>query len=184
MKGTLLLINLLLLRYCVAQSAFDNLLQQIERNNYDIKAQQERMDWKESAFNTNRFLSDPQVEYDYLFSNPASAGDQRELAITQQFDFPFVYKKKKDLFNQQRLQLQTEHKLFRQETLLQAKLLLLQQVWLNKRQAAIEERLKHTAQLVGLYERKMEQGEVTILDLNKSRLKLYTIRKDSAFNKY
>lgn len=166
----------------VSQSGFDSLLSEIKRNNKQIKSNALYLSARKAEFRTGLTLYDPQVEFDYLYGRPAEAGNQRDFAITQRLDFPTVYSRKKKLSDQQIIQAENQQKAFAQEILLEAKLLMLEWVYLNKKQLALVERARKTRLLQEAFEKKLNRGDLIILDMNKAKLQLVTIQSDSALN--
>jgi outer membrane protein, heavy metal efflux system len=165
------------------QAGFDSLLSQIRQNNKEIKANAAYWSARKAEYRTGLTLYDPQVEFDYLYGTPAEAGNQRDFAITQRLDFPTVYTRKKRLSEQQMLQADYQQKAFAQEIILEAKLLLLEWIYRNKKQVALSERARKTLQLKESFEKKLNRGEAIILDVNKARLQLVEIQNDSALNR-
>jgi outer membrane protein, heavy metal efflux system len=163
-----------------AQSNLQNVLGSIGKHNLDILINKKQVEWKTSLYNTDRFLPNPFIEYDYLPGSPPGAGIQKDFTITQEFDYPSVYSLKKQLYHQHSTLLNVEQQIFFQETMLQAKLLLLEKIWLNKKISFLRNRINQSRDLVEQYEKKMLLGEATILDVNKAKVHLYQISKESA----
>ncbi|HOZ91476.1 MAG TPA: TolC family protein [Bacteroidia bacterium] len=163
-----------------AQSDLIDLLKTIESNNKSIQTNKTFWEARNAEFKTGLTPYDPQVEYDYLLGSPAGAGNQRDFAVTQRLDFPTTYKRKKDLSIQQIAKTEYEQQVYRQDILLEAKLLILQAIYLNKKMTALNTRLIATTQLVKDYQKKADKGDVIILDLNKARLQLLNIQNEVA----
>jgi outer membrane protein, heavy metal efflux system len=160
----------------------DTVLSIIERNNKAIQSNKKYWEAKRAEFKTGLTPYDPQVEYDYLFGSPAGAGNQKDFSVTQRLDFPTTYKRKKELSNEQIAQTELQAKVYRQDVLLQAKLITIQIIYLNKKGAELNRRLANTQQLVQDYEKKLEKGDVIILDVNKAKLQLLNINNEVALN--
>jgi cobalt-zinc-cadmium efflux system outer membrane protein len=180
---TLYFCTYLFMQLALSQPAFDSLLSQIRVNNKEIKANAAYWSAQRAEYRTGLTLYDPQVEFDYLSGRPAEAGNQRDFAITQRLDFPTVYGRRKKLSDQQILRAEFQEKAFTQEILLEAKLLLLEWVYLNKRDAALAERARKTQELRDNFEQKLNRGDAIILDVNKARLQLLNIQNESALNR-
>lgn len=165
-----------------SQTGIDSLLVQVSKNNMAIQANREFQLARKAEFKTGLTPYDPKVEYDYLSGSPAGAGNQRDFTVTQQLDFPSVYKSKRALSNQQSLQADLQHRVFSQDILLNAKLEALELIYLNKKEAELKRRLARTQQLVADYQKKLDQGDVIILDVNKAKLQLLNIQQDVMLN--
>ena len=166
----------------VAQNSVDSILRSVERNNKSIQSNIKYWEARRAEFRTGLTPYDPQVEYDYLFGSPAGAGNQKDFSITQRLDFPSVYKKKRALSNEQIAQTDLQRRVFRLDVLAEAKELALELIYLNKKDAELNRRLKGTEQLVQDYQKKLDKGDVIILDVNKARLQLLNIQNEVVLN--
>jgi outer membrane protein, heavy metal efflux system len=166
----------------IAQSDVDRVLKSVETNNKAIQSNRKYWEARRAEFKTGLTPYDPLVEYDYLFGSPVGAGNQKDFSVTQRLDFPTTYKRKKELSNEQIAQTELQKKVYRQDILLQAKLLTTQIIYLNKKGAELNRRLANTQQLVQDYEKKLEKGDVIILDVNKAKLQLLNINNEVALN--
>ncbi len=166
----------------MAQNVVDSVLKQVERNNKSIQTNKKYWDAKRNEYKTGLTPYDPTVEYDYMWGSPVGAGNQRDFVVTQRLDFPTVYKRKKDLSGQQVAQSQFQQQVYRQDILLEAKLLSLQVIYLNKKTIEIKRRLFNTQNLVNGYQIKFDRGDATILDINKAKLQLLNIQNEAKLN--
>ena len=165
-----------------SQSPVDTILSSIQQNNKAIQTNKKYWEARKQEYKTGLTPYDPLVEYDYLFGSPADAGNQRDFSITQRLDFPTTYKQKRVLSKQQASQADLQHEVVRQEVLLNARLLVLELIHLNKRSAVLQQRELKTAQLVQDYQKKLDKGDVIVLDVNKARLQLLNIQNELALN--
>lgn len=166
----------------IAQDDVDSVLKQVERNNKSIQSNKKYWQAKQAEYKTRLTPYDPQVEYDYLFGSPVGAGNQRDFSITQRLDFPSVYKRENELSHQQIAQTLLQQQVYRQDVLLEAKLLTLQVIHLNKKGAELSRRLINTQKLVQDYQKKLDKGDVIILDVNKAKLQLLNIKNETTLN--
>ena len=165
-----------------SQTGIDSLLAQVSKNNKAIQANREYQLARKAEFKTGLTPYDPKVDYDYLSGSPAGAGNQRDFTITQQLDFPSVYRSKRALSNQQSLQSDLQHRVFTQDILLNAKLEALELIYLNKQALELKGRLVRSQQLVSDYQKKLDKGDAIILDVNKAKLQLLNIQQDVMLN--
>src|SRR5829696_8899345 len=164
---TIYIASCFLIPAAFAQADVDSLVKQVERNNKSIQTNKKYWEAKQAEFKTGLSPYDPQVEYDYLFGSPAGAGNQKDFSVTQRLDFPTTYKRKKELSNTQIAQTNLQQGVNRQDVLLEAKLVTIQIIYLNKKAAELRRRLANTQQLVQDYQKKLDQGDVVVLDVNK-----------------
>ncbi len=166
----------------ISQTTVDEVMSAVEKNNKSIQSNKKYWQAKQAEYKTGLTPYDPQVEYDYLFGSPVGAGNQKDFSITQRLDFPTVYKRKKELSGQQIAQTNLQQQVYRQDILLEAKLITLQIIYLNKKAAEFNRRLVNTQKLVKDYQKKLDNGDVIILDVNKAKLQLLNIRNETALN--
>ena len=164
------------------QSDVDRILKEIETNNKSIQANKKYWHARRAEFKTGLTPYDPQLEYDYMIGTPKEAGNQRDFSVTQRLDFPSTYKRKRELSGSQITQSEFQERVHRQDILLQAKLVALEIIYLNRKRAELKKRLANTQQLADDYGKKLDKGDATILDVNKAKLQLLNIGNVLALN--
>lgn len=179
MKRTLFFITVytLMSPALFGQTEIDSVLASISRNNKQLKVAQQYHAAAGQDYLTGITLSDPFVEYDYLGGSPASDGDVQEFKVTQAFDFPTAYGKKRKLADLQTGLLQTEYISQRQEILAEARKLYLDVVWYNRQLQWLMQRKTETAVHLQSFQKSMERGEGTILEVNKARIQLIAVER-------
>jgi outer membrane protein TolC len=178
MKNSLLVILAILsfgLGY--SQSNMDAVLAEIAKNNKTIQANTQYWSAQKVQYQTGNSLYNPTIEYDYLKGNPADAGNQTDIVVTQSFDFPTVYGKKNQLADQQILQADLYLQAANQALLLNAKMICIELVYRNKLQIPLAKRKEATEKWLDQFNKKLETGDGTILDVNKAEIQLLEIRK-------
>ena len=120
-------------------------------------------------FQTGLWLDDPQISYDWLKGFPNAAGNQNDLTVTQPFDYPTAYARRRKVANLRTGQLAFESQALRQDVLLEAKLSGIQLIYLNKRRSELTRRLREAEQFLSDYQQKYDARDATALDLNKAR---------------
>ncbi|MHB1107284.1 MAG: TolC family protein, partial [Lutibacter sp.] len=160
-----------------SQSNMDAVLAEIAKNNKTIQANTQYWSAQKVQYQTGNSLYNPTVEYDYLKGSPADAGNQTDIVVTQSFDFPTVYGKKNQLADQQILQADLYLQAANQALLLEAKMICIELVYRNKLQTPLAKRKKATEKWLAQFNRKLETGDGTILDVNKAEIQLLEIKK-------
>jgi outer membrane protein TolC len=178
MKNRLFLI-LAMVTFCLgySQSTIDNTIADIVKNNKTIQANTQYWNAQKVQYKIGNTLYNPTVEYDYLKGNPANAGNQTDIVVTQSFDFPSVYGKKNQLASQLDIQADLQLKVVNQELLLEAKKICIELVYRNKLQVPLVKRKEATEKWLVLFKKKLETGDGTILDVNKAEVQLLEIKK-------
>jgi outer membrane protein, heavy metal efflux system len=176
------IITCFLILHGSGQDDVQTVLKQVEANNKSIQTNRKYWEARRAELRTGLTPYDPQVEYDYLFGSPAGAGNQRDFSVTQRLDWPTTYKRKRELSSQQVNQTQLQEQVHRMDVLLEAKLLALEIIFYNKKAAELSRRLSQTQQLAEDYQKKLDKGDVIVLDLNKVKVQLLNIQNEAALN--
>lgn len=165
-----------------AQNNIDNLLFEITKNNKSIITNQQYWEAKKLQYKTGLTPYNPSVAYDYIIGTPASAGNQTELYILQSFDFPTTYIKKKQVADRQIIQADFQLTAYKQDILLKAKQYCIELIYFNKRQVELKKRLQNAEKLYNDYQKKLDKGDASSLDVNKATLQLLNLQNDLRLN--
>lgn len=166
----------------IAQSNMDAVLKSVEQNNKTLKTRQQYTSVKQLMLRTGLYPSNPRVNYDYMSGTPEGAGNQKDILITQEFEFPTVYFKQKQLAGLKSSAQDIESAVFRQNLLLEAKQVLIQIVHRNRLRSLLSERLRQGVELQKILEKRLEKGDAGMLDLNKSKLYALEVRQQFSEN--
>jgi outer membrane protein TolC len=161
-----------------AQNTLDAMLAQIEGNNLSLRTEKQRVDAAAKEFQTGLWLYDPQVGFDLMKGFPNSAGNQTDLTVTQQFDYPTAYSRRRRVASLRTGQLVFESQTLRQAVLLEAKLSGIQLIYLNKRRSELGRRLREAEQFLSNYQKKYDAHDATALDLNKARHQVLNLKTE------
>jgi len=165
------------------QSSLEKTLAEISKNNKTILANVQYWEVKKMEYKTGLTPYNPKVDYDYLSGSPAGAGNQTDFAITQAFDFPTSYAKKKKLSNEQIKQAEFQLNASRQDVLLEAKLICIELIYFNKFQSEVLKRKQNTEKWLSDFQAKLDKGDGNMLDVNKAKLQLIEINASFQENK-
>ena len=141
-----------------AQSATENVLSEIKKNNKTLIATTQYWEAQKLQYKTGLTPYNPTVEYDYLKGTPASTGNQEEFNVNQSFDFPSAYFKKNQLANQQTTQAEYKLTASRQDILLDAKKTCIQLIYHNKLQIRLVQQKQNIEKLFSAFKTKLEKG--------------------------
>lgn len=161
-----------------AQTNVDSVLSSISVNNKTILANEQFWEAEKLQFKVGLFPYNPKVDYDYLNGSPATAGNQTEFAVTQSFDFPTAYGKKKQLSNNQIAKAEFQLIATRQEVLLRAKNTAIELIYRNKLQKELMIRKQNTEKWLSDFQTRLDKGDGNILDVNKAKLQLIQINSE------
>ena len=171
MKRFLIAVSLVLIASAAkAEGSIGDVLKQIAQNNLTLKAlhhegEAEVLDIK--AANAPGGLS---VEYSPFFRSGYSGVAESELVVSQEIQFPTKYA---DRNKQAKMQKAVGGKVYeknRRDILLEAQLLCVDVIRLNKTLAMLGQRLRNSETLRQMYDKRMEAGDANILEVNKVKL--------------
>lgn len=190
MKRYIILTATLVAMSAAAQSPIESILQSVANNNNDIKATQQDVAAAQTELSAENCLENPTFEFEYLWGEKqVPGGNKYAFGIMQGFDFPTVYGQRRNLINAQVALGNAEMRYVRQNTLLDARNLCIEIVYLNKQIRIVREREKIAQALVDMYKTRLENGDANQLELNKveidrlsqsSRLKILVSQRNAA----
>ena len=190
MKRYIILTATLVAMSAAAQSPIESILQSVANNNNNIKATQQDVAAAQTELSAENCLENPTFEFEYLWGEKqVPGGNKYAFGIMQGFDFPTVYGQRRNLINAQVALGNAEMRYVRQNTLLDARNLCIEIVYLNKQIRIVREREKIAQALVDMYKTRLENGDANQLELNKveidrlsqsSRLKMLVSQRNAA----
>ena len=167
----------------LGQSQADVVLESIRRNNKTIQAGKLYYTAQNTIAKTGNTPQNPFVEYDHLYGTPAGAGTQKDFSVTQQLDFPTAYGYRFKVANSRIEQNAFLQKSAEQEVLLEAKKICIELVYQNKKEVAFERRFAINQKLYTDIKKKFDLQDATVLDLNKIKVQLATVKSDLILQK-
>ena len=171
MKRFLIAVSLVLIASAAwAEGSIGNVLKQIAQNSLTLKAlhhegEAEVLDIK--AANAPGGLS---VEYSPFFRSGYSGVAESELVVSQEIQFPTKYADRNKQAKMQKAVGGRVYEKNRRDILLEAQLLCVDVIRLNKTLAMLGQRLKNSETLRQMYDKRMEAGDANILEVNKVKL--------------
>lgn len=173
----LISVTLFLILNVSGQNNIETVLQDIEKNNMQLKALRELSSATKLENKTANNLANPEVEFTH---KPASKGEFAETGIeaTQSFDFPTAYKHRGQLISMQNKQVDLAYEVQKKEVLQKARSLIIDYIHQAKLLKIVKERANYAQELYTAYQKLFDSGEITILELNKTKLNLLDAQKD------
>ena len=148
----------------------DEILQQIARNNPQLHAQDKARNAEKIELKTSNNLDRTAVSYSPFFANGVQGIASSELVVSQDFDFPTLYAGRNKMIKKQTEVLDTRFESLRRDVLLDARLLCIQLVHQQKLATLLKRQHDCMARLTSHCETNLQQGNATVMDLNKTRL--------------
>lgn len=158
----------------------DSVLRRVETNNLELQIL--RLDNEASFWDTRsgNSLGDLSVEYSPFFLGGENGVVASELVVKQEFKFPTAYaagSKYTDINNEAN---ELKYKTMRRDILLNAKNLCLDLVYLGKLDSMIRVRSANADNLLMLFEKRIDEGDATALELNKIRMDRMNLNAEAA----
>ena len=155
-------------------TSLQTVLDKIEQNNTTLKAlrHEQEADRLQNRIGLN--LTNPEVEFHYLWGTQSSGATRKDFSVSQSIDWATLSGRKRKVAQRQNGMLDLQ---YRQEQIAlraESKRQLLELIYCNARCRQMEYRLAQAQILADGYARRMQQGDATQLDLNKSLLNLAT----------
>ena len=176
MKRNLILIILLSLSiYSYGQSSVDEVLQEIERNNPELKALAAEVEAERIANRAEALLDNPEVEFNYLWG-AENIGGRHDLRVSQAFDFATLSGLKSGKAATMDELSELKYRMQRREILLEARQACIDLVYYNALLSELNTHLSQSGTLVTAYEKRMAAGDATVLDLNKARIHFTSVQ--------
>lgn len=153
----------------------DTLMKKVLEQNRELKAAREAYQVSILEAGTGNTPSDPEVEFAYLFGNPSDLGNRIDFGISQQLDFPTSYIHRSKVKNILYSRAELEYVLIRQEVLLEAKQIWIEQIHLNQLHSMLSLRLQQAHTIQAHVESQVDVGELGHLALGQSNLMLASL---------
>ncbi len=161
--------------HVIAQKNVDDVLVQIEKNTTTLSALRKSADAQKVGNKTGIFLQNPELEFNYLWGNPANMGNRKDFSIRQSFDFPTAYKFKNQISDSKNEQTELEYRKQQKEILLQTRNICIDLIYANAMKLEYGKRLNHAQSIAKSYKLKFDAGDANILEYNKSQLNLLNL---------
>ncbi|MEJ8763650.1 TolC family protein [Phocaeicola sp. HCN-40430] len=164
-----------------AQNIAD-VLQSIERNNKELQAQLQLTEAAKMEVQTQNSLSDPTIDYSPFFAKGVDGVASSELVVSQEFDFPTLYAARRQSGKLQQEVLDRQQQAVRRTILLDAKNLCLDLIRLNQEKALLDARKKNADELLALFEKRLQEGDAGILEVNKIKMERMNVQTEVTQN--
>ena len=176
MRTIILIMVLMASVSLVAQENIDSILFSIEENNSTLKALREETNAQKLGNKTGIYLSDPDVEFGYLWGNPGKIGNRQDFSIKQTFDIPTLTGMRSRLAGNQNKLVELQYASERINLLLEAKQYCIYLVYYNGLKKELKVRLRHAQAIADAYRQRLDRGDASILEYNKVQLNLSTVQ--------
>ncbi|MCP4311231.1 MAG: TolC family protein [Bacteroidetes bacterium] len=160
--------------YTRAQES-DTLMKLVLEQNRSLKVARETFRTAILRAGTGNTPADPEVEFGYLFGEPANLGNKINIVVKQQLDFPTSYAHRSKLKKIRSSRAELEYLLVRQEILSETHRLWIEQLHLNQLSLLLNERLGRAKTIRDHVQAMMEVGEVGPMEYSQANLMLASV---------
>ncbi|WP_339740083.1 TolC family protein [uncultured Sunxiuqinia sp.] len=178
MKSLIYTILFLAVTFSGFTQSFEGFMQSVEQNNPRLMALDKWLEAEATLAKTGIYPDNPEVSYNYLFGSPEAIGDQKELEITQSFRLPGYYTSKSALQKLDYQQKQALAEKEKQEVLHAARRTYFSLVWLQKKEALLENRKENADKLLKLMKAGFDRGEISKPVYDKARIYAIGVQTD------
>lgn len=158
-----------------AQNPIADILQQVENNNLLLQSAVHAVKAQQATLAAENNLPDPEVEYIHQWGSRPEIGNQTELVVKQEFDFPTAYAQRNRYRRLKNAALGHDVDLIRQDVRWQAARLSVQLIGLNRETALLLQVMGNLQRHVGNMEKALQEGDVVILEVNKLKMSMMDI---------
>ncbi len=160
------------------QASLDSVIAAVKATNKTLIASRCQMEAEKREARTGIYLPNPEVQFDYLWGDPATSGNRTDFGITQSFDFPSVYFQRS---SQSRL-IQTGSSLKylqkEREVVLKAKSAWISVVALNKQLSIFEQRISLADEIAQKAKMQLSRGEIGVIKYHHAQMEFVNLKME------
>lgn len=161
-----------------SQNNIEKVINEIEKNNLTLSALNRELEADKLEHRQENYLESPEIEFGYLWGNPSSIGNRKDFSIMQSFDFPTAYKQRSDIRKIKDNQANANFIFQKNEILFEAKIICYNLIYINSLIDIYQKKMKDAEQIFSLYQKKEQEGGVSILDLNKVKISCFNAKQE------
>lgn len=156
--------------------SFDEVLYSIASNNAELKAQIEANESVVQSAKSENVLAAPEVGYEHNWSN-RGLGTKWGFSVSQSFDWPGIYGKRGKAIDATKTAMGFLNKSNQVDKLLQIKFAIIDVVNINEQIELWQQLEQNMLQLRDKYQTAYQNGEVSILDVNKIKIQCVSVSR-------
>ncbi len=166
-----------------AQNDMDRILAGIDQNNPTLATLRKQVEARKLANKTGIYLQNPEAGVNFFWGTPGAIGNRTDVSFTQSFDFPTAYAYRNRIAESRNEQADLVYMAARSRLFLEVRILCNDLTYNNTRETELDQRMVHAEGLLRSYQAKFDQGDATILELNKARLNVSVLRQQADANR-
>jgi outer membrane protein TolC len=184
MRALIILISILTVGYSSvsAQGSVDRIISEVEKNNTGLSALRSKAEAQKLGNKTGIYLKNPEIGFNYMWGSPTLIGNRTDMSFDQTFDFPTAYRYKGQIAAGRNEQVDMDYQQARFSLIQQVRQLCIDLAYTSSMQVEYIKRMENAQSIANSYQAKFDQGDAGIIDLNKARLNLLSIKKEVESN--
>lgn len=155
----------------------DDLVSEIVSDNIGLKVSEKMVESEKNAMLSSNNLSDPQLEFSHQWGQ-FGIGNKWSVGVSQSFEWPGVYSSRNDMMRSRQASLDILQKIKIHELRLNARKAILENIYLKQMASLRRDQLTRIDSLISVYQKGIEQGEISILDLNKLKIERVNVQRN------
>lgn len=143
-------------------TVYSDVLRQVEQNSTTLKSLWQESEAQKAANHTGLAPENPEIGFGYLWGDPSSVGNRKDVSISQTFDFPTTYFSRKKLSALKDSAADLQYRLQRINLLHSAQDICINIVYYNALLKMYDQQQQRAAQIVALCSKKWETATSTV----------------------
>lgn len=163
-------------------SELRRVLHSIEEHNVGLRALRSENEATALEARADNVPGDLSVEFSPFYAKGTSGMASSELVVSQGFDFPTLYGARSKSARLQTESLDDTYRIARRDLLLQAQELCIDLVHYNRVSQLLDQRERNADELLRLLEKRLAEGDASLIEVNKVRMERMNIRTERTQN--
>ena len=160
------------------QASLDSVIAAVQATNATLIVSRLQMDAEMKAARTGIYLPNPEVQFDYLWGDPASSGNRTDFGITQSFSFPSVYVQRSNQSGLLKTGASLKYLQKEREVIMKAKSAWIHIVGLNKLLTIFEHRIRLADEIAQQAKLQLSRGEINVIRYHHAQMEFVNLKME------
>lgn len=165
-----------------ATTDIDDIIASVEANNTLLKAARSGIAATVAEMKSENVIGETSVEYSPFFRKGAGGTASSELIVSQEFDFPTIYRARGKSVSLRQNALDYEYAVLRREILLEAQKCYYDLLAVMGKRHILNERMEIADSLLSACEKQMRAGDTNVLEYNKAGIDRMAVMTEATAN--
>ena len=163
-----------------SQASLDSVIAVVRSENKELIASRLQMEAEMKEARTGIYLPNPEVQFDYLWGDPASSGNRTDFGISQSFSFPSIYVQKSNQKGLVSSNASLSYIQKEREVIQKAKMTWINQVGINRQLKLIDQRVKLAEEISMKAKIQLSRGEIDIIRYHHAQMEYVNLKMERA----